>query len=265
VSNDHVPKQEHAPDNGVEHEHDPARDAGSVKPEGSKPLAPMLKSSAALTSIEALKALGTLISKVDNSALTRTFAGHQLLLFHSREGGLWTYGQKHTAVEAGSSWTVNVLSFEWGWVCFGADRSKPPIDEKLVPFSEPKPEFAKLPDRGFPWTEERAVNLKCHSGVDAGLEVTFKSNAHGGRTFVDGLYSQVCSRHLSGLHGDKVVPIGTLEKDSYPHKDYGKIWTPVFGLSDWTSFDNPPSAPAPTPPKPTPPVDEQPRRRKVAA
>ena len=51
---------------------------------------------------------------------------------------------------------------------------------KLVPISQPLPDVTELPDKGFPWQQEMAVNLKCISGTDAGTEVMFKTNTVGG-------------------------------------------------------------------------------------
>ena len=89
--------------------------------------------------------------------------------FKSREGGIWTFGQKHTIPEPDSRWAVNPASFQWGWICWG-DSSKI-LGEKLVPISQPMPNVTELPDKGFPWQQEMAVNLKCISGADAGKEV----------------------------------------------------------------------------------------------
>ena len=52
-----------------------------------------------------------------------------------------------------------------------------------------------------------------------------------------------------------------LEKDSYPHQQYGKIWIPVLTIVDWMPLDGPAPAPEPA----SPPPAEQPRRRRVAS
>jgi hypothetical protein len=35
---------------------------------------------------------------------------------------------------------------------------------------------------------------------------------------------------------NKVVPIVMLDADSYPHKEYGKIHTPVLTIVDWATM-----------------------------
>jgi hypothetical protein len=118
-----------------------------------------------------------------------------------------------------------------------------------------------MQDVGFPWQEEWAVNLKCLDGADAGVEVTFKATTHGQIQAVGILIDLVRDRINSGQHEGKIAPIVLLEKDSYPHKEHGKVWIPVLNNVDWMSLDGP--APAPAPAEPTPPAD-QPRRRRVA-
>ena len=58
------------------------------------------------------------------------------------------------------------LTFKWGYICF-SDGNKV-VGERLVPVSQPMPDVAELPDKGFPWTEQWSVNLKCLDGADAG-------------------------------------------------------------------------------------------------
>jgi hypothetical protein len=206
----------------------------------------------ALTS---LTALATALNGVDTaSAIGRS--GLPLLQFKRDGNGTWSYGQKRTVVEDGSRWAANPCSFRWGFIAFNDNRV---VAEKLVSVSQPKPEITELPDKGCEWTEEWAVNLKCVTGVDAGTETTFKPTTVGGVQAVAGLIDAVRDRLNSGQHDGKVAPVVQLEKDSYQHGQYGKVWTPVLTIIDWMPLDGP--APAPEPASPPP---EQPRRRRVA-
>jgi hypothetical protein len=74
------------------------------------------------------------------------------------------------------------------------------------------------------------------------------------------LIDAVRDRLNSGQHDGKVAPVVQLEKDSYQHGQYGRVWTPVLTIVDWMPLDGPAPAPAPT----SPPPPEQPRRRRVA-
>ena len=120
------------------------------------------------------------------------------------------FGQRRTIPESDSLWAVNPTSFQWGWVCWG-DGNKI-LGEKLVSIGQPLPDVTEMPDKGFPWQQEMAVDLKCISGTDAGTEVTFKTNTEGGRGEVRRLIDTVDDRLNEGKHDGKVAPIVRLEK-----------------------------------------------------
>ena len=96
-------------------------------------------------------------------------------------------------------------------------------------------------------------------GTDAGSEVIYKPTTVGGIQAVAGLIEAIRDRLNSSQHGGKVSPIVRLEKDSYPHPQFGKVWTPALTIVDWMSLSGPAPAPKPASPPPT----EQPRRRRV--
>jgi hypothetical protein len=185
------------------------------------------------------------------------------MLQFKREGsGTWMYGQRKTVVEDGSRWGTNVLTFKRGFICFG-DGNKV-LGERLVSVSLPMPEVAELPDKGFTWQEQWAVNLKCIDGTDAGMEAVYKPSTVGGIQAVAGLIEAVRDRLNGGDHD--VSPIVRLEKDSYQHPQFGRVWTPQLVIVGWMPFSGPPPA-APVPEEaPSGGVGsaEQPRRRRVA-
>jgi hypothetical protein len=236
----------------AKHERDHDRDdeandnaAGAITP---APAAGALTSLAALT---------TMLAGVDTTSVSGG-SGMPMLQFKRDGSGTWMFGQRRTVVEANSTWAVNPLTFKWGYICFG-DNNKV-LGERIVSVSQPKPELAELPDKGSPWSEQWAVNLKCTSGTDAGTEVVYKPTTQGGVQAVAGLIEAVRDRLNGGQHGGKAVPLVQLDKDSYQHSQYGRVWTPLLTIVDWMSLDGP--APAPTPAAPPAPA-EQPRRRRV--
>ena len=240
---------DHANDNGNH-----ANDNGEHDRSGSK-IAPA-PAGGALTSLAALQAA---LAKVNTAAIIgRT--GLPMLLFKSRQtNGTWMFGQKKTIPEPGSRWAINPMSIKWGCICFGDNKKV--LGEYLVSVSLPKPLITEMQDVGFPWQEEWAVNMKCLDGADAGIEVIFKATTHGQIQAINLLIDLVRNRINGGQHDGKIAPIVLLEKDSYPHSQFGKVWIPVLNIIDWMRLDGP--APAPAPVEPTPPVD-QPRRRRVA-
>jgi hypothetical protein len=214
-----------------------------------------------------LAALSTALNSIDTS----TVVGRStlpILQFKREDNGSWSYGQRRTVVEDGSHWAPNPMSFRWGYICFN-DANKV-IGEHLVNVAKPKPDLTTLPDKGFEWSEQWAVNMKCISGADAGVEVAFKPTTVGGIQFVAGLIEAVRDRLNSGQHDNKIVPIVLLQKDSYQHAQYGRVWTPQFAIVDWMSLSGPAPAPEPAAPPSAPlPANSntappgQPRRRRV--
>jgi hypothetical protein len=107
--------------------------------------------------------------------------------------------------------------------------------------------------------------MKCLDGADAGTEVIYKPTTVGGIQAVAGLVDAVRDRLNGGHHNGKVAPVVQLEKSSYQHGQYGKVWTPILTVVGWMPLDGPPPAPenAP-PPAPSPSPENAPRRRRVA-
>jgi hypothetical protein len=227
---------------------DPANDNGGA-------IAPASKASALAST--ALTALAATFKNIDTTSIGGR-PTRPILQFKSREGGIWVFGTRRTIPEPNSLWAVNPASFMWGWVCWG-DGNKI-LGGKLVSIGEPLPDVTLLPDKGFPWQQEMAVDLKCVSGTDASTEVVFKTNTEGGKGEVIRLIEAVSDR-FNGQHEGRVSPIVRLENSSYPHSQYGKTWIPVLTVADWMLLDGPPPVSEPASPPPPP---EQPRRRRVA-
>jgi hypothetical protein len=210
--------------------------------------------------LAALATLGKMLNAIDTTSVLG-YSGRPMLQFKSRED-TWSFGARRTIPEEGSLWAVNPTTFQHGYISFG-DNNKV-LGERLVSIGLPKPDVTKLPDTGHPWQEEWAVGLRCISGADAGVEVVFKSNTRGGNQAVVGLIEVLRDRLNSGQHDGKMAPIVRLEKDSYPHSQYGRIAIPLMTIVDWMPLGGPAPAPAPaSPPQPSPQAAPQPRRRRV--
>jgi hypothetical protein len=215
----------------------------------------LVASAPAAGALTSLVALAAALNAVDTTSLVGSVM--PLMLFKREGDGTWVFGPRKTIPEDGSRWGVNPLSFKRGYVCFGDGNKK--LGEHLVPVSEPMPDTAKLPDKGFPWDEQWCVNLKCLDGADAGIEVTFKSTTDGGLKAIAGLLDAVRDRLNGGQHDGEVSPVVQLRKDSYPHPQYGRQWIPIFELVGWMPL----SGPAPAPASPPAQAAQQPRRRRV--
>jgi hypothetical protein len=254
------PKHEHEHEHDHHYDHDNDNNKQQREQQGSA-----VTSTPAGGAMTSLAALGAELNSVDTASV-KGRSGRPMMQFKARNAdGTWMFGQRRTIPEDGSRWAVNPMSFQHGFICFG-DNSKL-LDERLVSVGQPKPNLAELPDLGFKWQEEWAVGMRCLDGVDAGVEVVFKTNTIGGAQAVAELINAVRNRLNGGQHGDKVAPIVRLERDSYPHDQYGRTPTPQMPIVDWMPLGGPaptPTSPSPSPsPSPSQPA-EQPRRRRIA-
>jgi hypothetical protein len=172
---------------------DPAND-------NSRAIAPASKGSAlASTAVMTLAKLTATFKTVDTTPMgSRPI--RPIMLFKSREGGIWAFGPRRTIPEPNSLWAVNPTTFLWGWDCW-SDGNKI-LGEQLVPIDESFPDVMKLRDTGFPWKQAMAVDLQCVSGTDDGTEVVFKTNTKGGRDELLRLIEAVRVR-LNGQHEAK--------------------------------------------------------------
>lgn len=232
--------------NAQNHDHDRDRDLDQHANDNGN-VAPMLSGGA----VASLAALGATLNAVDTSSVAG-WSGMPMLQFTREGDGRWIFGQRRTVVETNSRWAINVLTFRWGFIAF--NDNKKVVGERLVSVAQAKPNIAELPDLGCRWTEQWAVNLKCIDGADADTEVVYKPTTTGGVQAIASLIEAVRDRINGGNHGGKVVPIVHLEKSSYAHSQFGKVWTPLLTIVGWTSLEGPTAAPAPS--------ADQPRRRR---
>lgn len=154
--------------------------------------------------------------------------------------GHWVFGSDQTEVEADSTWAINPFSFVHGFIAWGDGEV---LAERMVPVSEPLPEVPDAPPgakRG--WETQIGMSLKCLSGEDEGMEARFSTTSVGGKRAVTNLAVDLAEQ----VERDQSKPVAVvqLEKDSYSHKSYGRIYTPVFDIQKWIGLDGPEAAPA---------------------
>jgi hypothetical protein len=147
--------------------------------------------------------------------------------------GHWIFGADQTEVEADSKWAINPFSFVHGFIAWGTGEV---LGEKLVSLE------SALPDMGPPpagaakgWESQVGMSLKCMSGEDQGMEARFTSTSAGGKRAVQTLAIELSDQVTKDE--SKPVPVVNLSKAFYQHKQYGKIWTPVFEIVEFISMD----------------------------
>ena len=147
--------------------------------------------------------------------------------------GHWVFGADQTEAEADATWAVNPFSFVHGFIAWGDGEV---LGEKLVPVTEPLPEVEAAPHGAKKgWEPQTGLSLKCISGEDAGMEARFTTTSVGGRKAVQALAVEIAAQVEKDQ--SKPVPVVRLEKDSYSHKSYGRIYTPVFKVVQWVGMN----------------------------
>lgn len=149
------------------------------------------------------------------------------------KGGHWVFGAEQTEIEEGSTWAVNPLSFVHGFIAWGDGEV---LGEKMVSIANPLPDLDEAPagaKKG--WESQVGMSLKCVSGEDKGMEARYTVTSVGGKRAVQTLAVALADQVEKDQ--SKPVAIVRLKKDSYQHKSYGKIYTPVFEIVEWMSMD----------------------------
>jgi hypothetical protein len=149
------------------------------------------------------------------------------------KGGHWVFGADQTEIEEGSTWAVNPLSFVHGFIAWGDGEV---LAEKMVSIANPLPDLDEAPPGAKKgWESQVGMSLKCVSGEDKGLEARYTVTSVGGKRAVQTLAVALADQ----VEKDQTKPVAIvrLKKDSYQHKSYGKIYTPVFEIVEWMSMD----------------------------
>ena len=148
--------------------------------------------------------------------------------------GHWVFGADQTEVEEVSLWAANPFSFVHGYIAWGNGEV---LAEKLVPVSEPLPALDPAPagaQRG--WEMQVGMMLVCTNGEDEGMQARFTATSVGGKRAVQTLAVAIADQVEKDQN--KPVPLIDLKSEHYQHKTYGRIYTPIFDITDWLSMDS---------------------------
>lgn len=178
-----------------------------------------------------------------------TFDGRSLLKLDKRDG-VWVFGAEAIQVEEEAVIAIDPNSFKHGVIAW--DDGKP-AGEFMAPVWEPKP--AAPVGTPFKFDDQLSFEAVISNGEDKGTELIFKTTSLGGLEGIRKLGKEILSR----LDQEDIVPLVRLAVDSYRHKQYGKIYKPVFNVASWAT-------PAGAVTEPVAPVEEAPatRRRRPA-
>lgn len=172
--------------------------------------------------------------------------------------GHWVFGADQTEVEDDSKWAINPFSFVHGFIAWGDGEV---LAEKMTSVSQPLPELDEAPPGAKKgWETQVGLSLKCISGEDKGMEARYTTTSVGGKKAVQALAVAIATQVEKDQ--DKPVPVVELGKEHYTHKSYGRIYTPIFKVIDWTSMDGEVEAQEEAPAIEAPKEEAAPARRR---
>jgi len=188
-----------------------------------------------------LPSVGDLTSALRRVETTAGVEGGGTILKMDKTGH-WVFGADQTEVERGSEWAVNPFSFVHGYIAWAGDKTPAKgtvLGEVMVSVTEPLPEHGPVPEHCVKgWEVQIGASLQCISGEDAKLGVRFTTTSFGGKKALTALGLAIAAQ----VEKDptKPVPVVVLKSESYQHKTYGRIFTPVLEVTKWVAMDKEP-------------------------
>ncbi len=173
------------------------------------------------------------------------------------KSGYYVYGQENIEIEVSSIWAINPYSMQHGYACWGDGEL---FGEQMVPFNQPLPPRSELPDYGEPWQQQVSMQLRCMNGEDEGVMVLYKSTSLGLRNSVKKLIAEIITQ--AQRDPNHVVPLVKLDVDTYSHKKYGEIFTPLIEIEEWVSISTGEAEEKEPEPEPEQPQPTETRSRK---
>ena len=147
--------------------------------------------------------------------------------------GYWVFGADSTDIDPETEWAINPNEFLHGYIAWGEGVV---LGEKMVSVSQPLPELDPAPSGARKgWETQLGMSLQALNGEDAGLAVRYTATSVGGRNAIQKIANAIADQ----LEADpsKPVAVVTLGKETYQHKQYGKIFTPVMTVVRWVGMD----------------------------
>lgn len=178
-----------------------------------------------------LPAVSTLV--VSLRQLKSTESSNFIVILKMDKVGRWVFGSDQTEAQEGSLWAVNPFSFVHGFIAWGEGVV---LGEKMTSVSNPLPELDAAPahaKRG--WEQQMGFSLRCLNGDDKGVEARFTTTSRGGKKAVQLLATALADQVEK--NSETPVPVLTLDSDHYTHKEYGRLYVPIFNVVKWINME----------------------------
>ena len=179
----------------------------------------------------ALMKRNELVSGLKN--VRRSMRAHmvnQTPLLNISKSGVLNFGQNRTKVTNRDIWAVRPESLQHGFIAW---HNGQPEKQFMVPAGTELPDEGKLPPvqaaKGYEY--QVAIDFTAIKGPSAGLTVQLKKATKGACDLVE-MLSDLINEKLDA-NEDALIPVGTLQVDSYISKRHGEIFTPDMSVDKW--------------------------------
>lgn len=149
------------------------------------------------------------------------------------KSGTWVFGADDVENAQDDIWAIDPNSLMTGYIAW-PDEGEPLGEEMASILDEPILK-SDLPDVDGKWTDQVGMQLRCVEGVNAGTQAVYKTTAKGGTKAFKQLLDEILVRATAGE--TELVPLVYLDSTHYKHKKYGKIFTPIFEIEEWTTHE----------------------------
>ena len=174
------------------------------------------------------------------SLQTNAVAGGTVIIKMDKTG-YWVYGADSTDIDPETEWAINPSEFLHGYIAWGEGVV---LGEKMVSVSQPLPELEPAPSGARNgWETQLGMSLQAVNGEDKGLAVRYTATSVGGRNAIQKIASAIADQLEA--NPSKPVAVVKLGKETYQHKQYGKIFTPVMEVVGWLGMDGSSGDPEP--------------------
>ena len=176
-----------------------------------------------------------LVAAMEIAAVAIRNASGDVPFLRLLKDGTWVIGADDSEVEAKSLWACDPASFCMGFQAWGSDADL--LGEVTQLVTEQPVLRSELKDVDGEWKPLMGCTLLCISGEDEGLTVAYKTTSKGGIKALGVLMAELVARIKSNPADGTYIPVLELSTDHYKHKTYGRIYTPVLKIEEWTDED----------------------------
>lgn len=172
-------------------------------------------------------------------AASKSALGGKPLLKFTKDSGQWVFGISNEALPHGTRLIVNPASLSSGFIAWWLGQiegeimqplTMGPVDpNKLGPVNSGGiPPGQKKPS-GQGWQPQSSVEMITEDKVP--LQMVYKTSSIGGLRCLMDLASDIV--YGQSENPARVYPVVELQGDSYPHKEFGTVHTPILAVVGW--------------------------------